>query len=60
MHMRLSPRDQLRLAAGFLGIALFVSSVVALHFLPRRLEVPVLMAAASLLALGGALSASES
>ena len=59
MRPQLSPGEQLRLAAGVLGITLFVSAALALHFVPRRLEVPVLMAAASFLALGGALSGSE-
>jgi hypothetical protein len=31
MRMLLSPREQLRLAAGLLGIALFVTSVAVLH-----------------------------
>lgn len=56
MPTHLTAREQLRLASGFLGIALFVSAVVALHFAPRRLEVPVLMAAVSFIALGGAFS----
>ena len=54
--MRLNSSQQLRLASGFVGIALFVASVVALRFAPRRLEVPVLMAAVSFIALGGAFS----
>lgn len=59
MPMRLTLREQLRLAAGFLGIVLFVSAVIAIHFAPRRLEVPVLMAAVSFIALGGAFSGSD-
>jgi len=59
MPTHLTPRDRLRLAAGFLGIALFVSAVIAIHFIPRRLEVPFLMGVASFIALGGAFSASK-